>query len=318
MSSASRRAITHATRRLDNGMQGGRTRCHLLPHLWRRGSTKAGRGCSEGIRLPSALGSSADILGVDLPVKVLPDKVAYDREDHHESRLAEAYQGDQEDYEPRDQSPPLLVGPGGHLSSLSLRSGSLYRDFDVFDGDTLVLQHPPDVLPGPRRELGVVSRGRDPYAARDQVGTIIGGERDGGRFGPLFPGRPFGEGLHGARRDHGLLARGAVHDRAPRHPPAEGQLPEQQEQGQERDQEAHYRDNDAHPAGEVRDREVAQRAQAPPVARVGVDQLGREHPEGHEQDEHRDRYQEQGYDDHDRSEERRVGKECRSRWSPYH
>src|SRR5256886_7438330 len=23
-------------------------------------------------------------------------------------------------------------------------------------------------------------------------------------------------------------------------------------------------------------------------------------------------------DDHDRSEERRVGKECRSRWSPYH
>ena len=29
----------------------------------------------------------------------------------------------------------------------------------------------------------------------------------------------------------------------------------------------------------------------------------------------------EGYDDHDdttRSEERRVGKECRSRWSPYH
>ena len=25
-----------------------------------------------------------------------------------------------------------------------------------------------------------------------------------------------------------------------------------------------------------------------------------------------------GYPDHDRSEERRVGKECRSRWSPYH
>ena len=25
-----------------------------------------------------------------------------------------------------------------------------------------------------------------------------------------------------------------------------------------------------------------------------------------------------GTKDHDRSEERRVGKECRSRWSPYH
>ena len=25
-----------------------------------------------------------------------------------------------------------------------------------------------------------------------------------------------------------------------------------------------------------------------------------------------------GYDEDDRSEERRVGKECRSRWSPYH
>ena len=25
-----------------------------------------------------------------------------------------------------------------------------------------------------------------------------------------------------------------------------------------------------------------------------------------------------GYDPHPRSEERRVGKECRSRWSPYH
>ena len=25
-----------------------------------------------------------------------------------------------------------------------------------------------------------------------------------------------------------------------------------------------------------------------------------------------------GHEGHDRSEERRVGKECRSRWSPYH
>ena len=25
-----------------------------------------------------------------------------------------------------------------------------------------------------------------------------------------------------------------------------------------------------------------------------------------------------GFSEHDRSEERRVGKECRSRWSPYH
>src|SRR5215211_3583152 len=95
-------------------------------------------------RLPSALGSGTDVIGVYLSVQVFPDKVAYDREDHHESRLADAQKGDQEDYQPRDQSPPLFVGPGGHLSFLSLRSGSLYRDFDVFDGDALLLENPPD------------------------------------------------------------------------------------------------------------------------------------------------------------------------------
>ena len=31
-----------------------------------------------------------------------------------------------------------------------------------------------------------------------------------------------------------------------------------------------------------------------------------------------DMYYEIGADEKDRSEERRVGKECRSRWSPYH
>src|SRR5215211_730866 len=224
-------------------------------------------------RLPSALGSGTDVLGVYLSVQVFPDKVAYDREDHHESRLTDAQKRDQEDYQPRDQSPPLFVGPGGHLSFLSLRSGSLYRDFDVFDGHTLLLEHPPDVLPGARRELGVVARGRDPYAARDQVGTIFGGQRGGEGFDPRLSGGPLGEGLHGAGRDHGLFARRVVHGRAPRHPPAEGQLPEQQEQGYERHQEAHYRDDDADAGGDVREREVAQSFERALVVGVGVDQL---------------------------------------------
>ena len=35
-------------------------------------------------------------------------------------------------------------------------------------------------------------------------------------------------------------------------------------------------------------------------------------------DESEDEDEEEDDDDDDRSEERRVGKECRSRWSPYH
>src|SRR5918997_6083229 len=133
-------------------------RGHLAPRV-----AKEVRKSFKWRRLPSSLGSGAEVLGVYLPVQVLPDKVAYDREDHHEGRLADAYQSDQEDYESRDQSAPLLVGPGGHLFSLSLRSGSLYRDFDVFDGDALVPQHSPDVLSGARREIGVVARRGDLY-----------------------------------------------------------------------------------------------------------------------------------------------------------
>src|SRR2546423_8265831 len=37
-----------------------------------------------------------------------------------------------------------------------------------------------------------------------------------------------------------------------------------------------------------------------------------------EQEEHPDELRDQRRPDGDRSEERRVGKECRSRWSPYH
>src|SRR5829696_1510460 len=253
----------------------------------------------SGWRLPSALCSGAEIFGVDLPVEVLADEVADDGEDHHQGRLADAYKGDQEDYKPRDEGSPLLVGPGGHLPFLSLRGGSLHRDFDVFDGDALLPEHPPDVLPDARRRLGVVARRRHPYAARDQVVPTFGGERNGGRLGPHLPGGALGEGLHGATRDHGLLARRVVHDRAPRHPPAEGQLPEQQQQGDERHQDAHYREHGAYAVGEGRDREVAQSLEPAPVARVGVDRPRREHPEGHEQEQHRDRYEQHGDDQHD-------------------
>src|SRR3712207_8104667 len=67
----------------------------------------------------SPLGPGSYVLGVEFPVKVFSDKVAYYREDHHERRLSGAYQGYEEDYEPRDQGSPVFVGPGGHLSNLS-------------------------------------------------------------------------------------------------------------------------------------------------------------------------------------------------------
>src|SRR3712207_9265826 len=51
----------------------------------------------------SPLGPGSYVLGVEFPVKVFSDKVAYYREDHHERRLSGAYQGYEEDYEPRDQ-----------------------------------------------------------------------------------------------------------------------------------------------------------------------------------------------------------------------
>src|SRR5215208_1768209 len=154
--------------------------CELFPLLsLTQRKANALRAVCPGCRLPPALCSGADVFGVYLPVQVLADKVSYDGEDHDEGRFADAHEGDQEDYKPRDKGPPLLVGPGGHLHFLSLRGGSLYRDFDVFDGDALLPEHLPDVLPGARSLLGVVTRRRHPYADRDDVSPIFGGERDG-------------------------------------------------------------------------------------------------------------------------------------------
>src|SRR5215208_3539782 len=128
--------------------------CELFPLLsLTQRKANALRAVCPGCRLPPALCSGADVFGVYLPVQVLADKVSYD--------------GDQEDYKPRDKGPPLLVGPGGHLHFLSLRGGSLYRDFDVFDGYTLLPEHPLDVLLGARGQLGVVARRRHPHADRD-------------------------------------------------------------------------------------------------------------------------------------------------------
>src|SRR3712207_8145253 len=73
-------------------------RGHLAPRV-----AKEVRKSFKWRRLPSSLGSGAEVLGVYLPVQVLPDKVAYDREDHHEGRISDAQQGDQEDYQPRDE-----------------------------------------------------------------------------------------------------------------------------------------------------------------------------------------------------------------------
>src|SRR2546426_11174549 len=53
-----------------------------------------------------------------------------------------------------------------------------------------------------------------------------------------------------------------------------------------------------------------------PRVLLGLLPLEQAPPEVHEEDELRREQQERA--DRDRSEERRVGKECRSRWSPYH
>src|ERR671917_948137 len=192
----------------------------------------------------------------------------------------------------------LLVQVAIYPSFLEL-SGSLGRDFDVLDGYALFLEHPPDVLPGARRQLGEVARRRHPYAGRDEVVPILGGQRDRGRLGAHLPGRALREGLHRARRDHRLLARGVVHDRAPRHPPAEGELAQEQQQRDQRDEDAHHREHDADAGGEVRDGEVAKVFDRSPVARVGVYHVRGDGPEGHEQDQHGDRNEQQGDYEHD-------------------
>src|SRR3712207_1760232 len=244
----------------------------------------------------------------------------------------------------------LLVQVAIYPSFLEL-SGSLGRDFDVLDGDALFLEHPPDVLPGARRQLGEVARRRHLYAGRDEVVPILGGQRDRGRLGANLPGRALRQRLDRARRDHRLLARAVVHDRAPRYPPAEGELAQEQQQRDQRDEDADHREHDAHAGGEVRDGEVAEGLDRAPVARVGVYHVRRDGSEGHEQYQHGDRHEQQGDYEHDdavesvhctlvlvwrgsastsltlslltgtprwasRSEERRVGHECRSRWSP--
>src|SRR3712207_1456108 len=74
----------------------------------------------------------------------------------------------------------LLVQVAISLTSLSLRSASLHRDLDVLEGNALVLEHPPDVLPRARGHLGVVARRRGLYPTRDLVGPLVRGQRGRG------------------------------------------------------------------------------------------------------------------------------------------
>src|SRR5918998_288110 len=189
----------------------------------------------------------------------------------------------------------LLVQVAISPTFLSLRGGALYRDFDVLEWYALIPQHPLNILPGARRELRVVARWRDLHLARDQVGPVIGGERGGWGLGPDLPRGAFGQGLHGARGDDGLVARRVVHDCAPRHPPPEGELPQEQEQGDERQEHAGNCDHDPRPRREGRGGEVTQGRDPAPVPGVLVYHLGPDDPERHEQQEHGDHQQQQGY-----------------------
>src|SRR2546426_6543425 len=96
-------------------------------------------------------------------------------------------------------------------------------------------------------------------------------------------------------------------------PPLEGE----QQPVDERPEEAeHQRPQDD--LGRIEERAALHDEIAEPG--VGAHELGADDDEEREAEAHAERHddpRQRGRDDH-RSEERRVGKECRSRWSPYH
>src|SRR5215218_1589104 len=152
------------------------------------------------------------------------------------------------------------------ITFLSLKSGSSYRDFDVLYGHPLIPEHPPDVLPGARRELGV----------------FVGGERGGGGLGANLPGRALDEGLDGVGRYNGLLARRAVHHGTPRDPAPEGELPEQQQERYQGHERPDGGDHGPHPRRKIRGREVAKGLDRAPVPRVLVYDISLDEPQVYE------------------------------------
>src|SRR5919112_3523544 len=169
------------------------------------------------------------------------------------------------------------------ITFLSLKSGSSYRDFDVLYGHPLIPEHPPDVPPGARRELGVVVGRRDLYPREHDVGVAVGGERSRGGFGAHLPGCALGEGLDGAGRYDGLPAWRVVHHGAPRDPAPECELPEQQQQRYQGHKGAHDSDYDPRPCREGGCREVAKGLDRAPVPCVLGYDVGLEDPQVHEQ-----------------------------------
>src|SRR5215211_5786340 len=168
------------------------------------------------------------------------------------------------------------------IAFLSLKSGSSYRDFDVLQGHPLIPEHPPDVLPGARREFGVVVGRRDLYTREHGVGVLVGGQRRGGGLGANLPGRALDEGLDGVGRYNGLPTRRVVHHGAPRNPASEGELPEQQQERYQGHEGADDSDHDPRHGRQSGGREVAQGLNRAPVPRVlvydvrGDDREGRE------------------------------------------
>src|SRR5215203_2059510 len=182
------------------------------------------------------------------------------------------------------------------ITFLSLKSGSSYRDFDVLYGHPLIPEHPPDVLPGARRELGVIVGRRNLYPREHDVGGVVGGERDGRGFGTHLPGRALGEGLDGVGRYNGLPTRRFIHHGAPRDPASEGDLPEQQQQRYQGHEGTDHGDHDPRPRREGGGREVAKRLDRTPVPRVLVYEVRRDDSEGYQQQQHGHHHEQQGQD----------------------
>src|SRR5919107_6112921 len=168
------------------------------------------------------------------------------------------------------------------ITFLSLKSGSSYRDFDVLYGHPLIPEHPPDVLPGACRQLGVVVGRRDLYPREHNVGVFVGGERRGGGLGANLPCRALDEGLDGVGRYNGLLTRRAVHHGAPRDPAPERELPEQQQERYQGHEGADDGDHDPRPGRQGGGREVAKGLDRAPVPRVLVYDISLDVPQVYE------------------------------------
>src|SRR5215208_802720 len=184
---------------------------------------------------------------------------------------------------PRSQRPTVCWSRWPSPTFLSLKSGSSYRDFDILYGHALIPEHSPDVLPGARRELGIVVRRRDLYPREHDVGVAFGGERDRGGFGAHLPGCALGQGLDGVGRYDGLPTWRVVHHGAPRDPAPEGELPEQQQQRYQGHEGADDSDHGPRPRSEAGGLEVAKGLDRAPVPCVLVYDVGLDNPQVHEQ-----------------------------------